>query len=270
MVRFRLALCCLLFTGCLIPLEGDDGFDDPPRPPPPPPLICGDHKRQGGEACDDGNITSGDGCSNSCRIDGTVRVSWRLTTLAGETQPCPDGFDVAEVITQEGIWSAEVKRTFECAAGATDVVLEKRSSEVGHDIQVLIKTASGEVYGESEIDEVDVERRSDSSHRIVTDAGKIHVHWGVWVGNQPTFCSGVAAVDVVVRGAAGTVLAQSFPCDGYGDLTPLGLTPLLPVGTYSVDVSALRGGQSASATIDGIVVPPGGRAVLTSQAKLVF
>jgi cysteine-rich repeat protein len=54
--------------------------DNPPPPPPPeePCSCCGDGVVEGSEQCDDGNTTSGDGCSATCTTeapycgDGTV------------------------------------------------------------------------------------------------------------------------------------------------------------------------------------------------------
>jgi cysteine-rich repeat protein len=271
MLRFVLLLCCVLSTGCFPIIEEDDIHDiggDSPPPPPPRPAVCGDRLQWTGESCDDGNLVNGDGCSANCRVDARVRVSWRLTTLAGETQPCPDGFDVAEVIAQQHSMMLPIKRAFDCSAGTADLVLEELAP-IGHDIKVLIKSASGQLYGESMIDHIDIKTETGSSHEIVTDAGKIHVWWKVWLGTQPTLCDGVSTVQVAVRDTSGTIFSQAFPCGGnFGN--PFGVTPLLPTGSYSVDVSAVRGTQSASVTLDGIAVPTGGRAVISGTADLVF
>ena len=41
-----------------------------PLPPPPPPqVVCGDHRIEENEECDDGNTLSGDGCSTFCRLE---------------------------------------------------------------------------------------------------------------------------------------------------------------------------------------------------------
>jgi cysteine-rich repeat protein len=268
MLRLALVLGCILGgSGCLY-LVGDDihDSDELPPGPPPPPIVCGDRERQGGEACDDGNLIDGDGCSSTCRIDATLHVSWRLATLAGEPRPCPDGFDVAEVVTQEGTFSVKHMARFDCAAGEGAVIVEQHSPEIGHDVQVLIKSsATGELYGESEIDHVDLQRRTSTSHAIPTDAGKIRTHWTIWVGQTPTFCAGVASVDVVVRSTAGALFSGTFPCG-----QNVGLTPLLPAGSYRVEVTAQRAGQSRTAALDGVAVPTGGRAVLTDSADLVF
>lgn len=38
-------------------------------PPPPPPPICGNGILEAGEACDDGNLVNGDGCSAVCTVE---------------------------------------------------------------------------------------------------------------------------------------------------------------------------------------------------------
>lgn len=37
--------------------------------PPPPTPVCGNGVREGAEACDDGNLTNGDGCDSLCRVE---------------------------------------------------------------------------------------------------------------------------------------------------------------------------------------------------------
>ena len=38
-------------------------------PPPPPSPMCGNGTMESGEACDDGNVASGDGCSAACTVE---------------------------------------------------------------------------------------------------------------------------------------------------------------------------------------------------------
>src|SRR2546430_16093664 len=59
----------------------DFGFYVPDVPPPSDttvpdvvipdvaPAVCGDGLLEGSEGCDDGNLTSGDGCSKSCTVE---------------------------------------------------------------------------------------------------------------------------------------------------------------------------------------------------------
>jgi cysteine-rich repeat protein len=41
----------------------------PPPPPPPATGLCGDSTKDDGEACDDGNDVSHDGCSDTCTVE---------------------------------------------------------------------------------------------------------------------------------------------------------------------------------------------------------
>lgn len=61
----RLSLVCaaVLVAGCG-KVKDPGGSDDGP-----PPSVCGDGVLQGAEECDDGNLTPGDGCDASCRLD---------------------------------------------------------------------------------------------------------------------------------------------------------------------------------------------------------
>lgn len=57
--------------------------DEPSEPPPTPPKplpnpsLCGNGVVDGGEACDDGNTKSGDGCSDQCQPDGAPAIGDR-------------------------------------------------------------------------------------------------------------------------------------------------------------------------------------------------
>lgn len=79
----------------------DAGFADAGCVAPPKPAVCGDGVLDPGEACDDGNVTSGDGCSFDCKIEadyacptpGALCVS---TVVCGDgkitgTEQCDDG-----------------------------------------------------------------------------------------------------------------------------------------------------------------------------------
>jgi cysteine-rich repeat protein len=267
MARFALAIAWLLGAGCDLYTFPEDDLDDLDDGRPPPPItVCGDAVREGLEACDDGNRKDNDGCSASCRREARVHVTWRLATLAGEVQPCPDGFDVAEVLATPSTFVVPIKQRFDCAAGEGDLWIEVNDSLPPYDVWVLIKNgATDELYGLSAIDRVDVRGTElDTDHTIATDAGTITVGWSVWDGNQPRFCHGfVSSIDVVVRGEAGAPIAQSFTCD------TLGVTQLLPTGTYRVEVAAVAGTRTATAAVDGVAVPTGGRTILQS-VDLVF
>lgn len=269
MIARRLACLTLLLStaGCLELLDIEGG-DPVPEPPGPPPVraICGDGEVGGIEACDDGNLAGGDGCSATCRQEATVRVRWQLATFAGVAQPCPAGFDTAEIVLRESVWTVPIRVTAPCDDGAAEVLVELGD----YDVQVQIKNAAtGELFGESQVARFRAsEPWRESAHTIVTDAGKISVFAYPWLGTQPRFCPGIplTSYDVVVRTAGGQVVAMhTFACE-HG-----GVTQLLPVGTYRIEFSAVSGtGAPASAVIPAVDVPSGGRTVMAEPVDLVF
>ncbi|MFK8016014.1 MAG: thrombospondin type 3 repeat-containing protein [Gammaproteobacteria bacterium] len=48
-------------------VEADDA--EPPVPSQCREIVCGDDEQFGGEQCDDGNLTDGDGCSSTCEVE---------------------------------------------------------------------------------------------------------------------------------------------------------------------------------------------------------
>ncbi|MBZ4420576.1 DUF4215 domain-containing protein [Myxococcus sp. RHSTA-1-4] len=57
--------------------DGGSGPDDPDSGVDGGSLLCGDKEKQAGEACDDGNTTSGDGCTADCSA---VETGWSCDT----------------------------------------------------------------------------------------------------------------------------------------------------------------------------------------------
>jgi cysteine-rich repeat protein len=270
MIALRLACLTLTLsaTGCLLPDPfGFEGEEPPAEPPRPPPVqaICGDGRVSGTETCDDGNLAGYDGCSAICQREATVRARWQIATFAGQVQPCPAGFDTAELVLRDSVWTLPVRVTAPCDAGTAEALVVMRD----YDVQVHIKNgATGELYGESQVARFRAsEPWRESEHTIVTDAGKISVFAYPWLGTQPRFCAGLlTSYKVVVRGAAGQlVAAHTFSCD-HG-----GVTQLLPVGTYRVEFSAVSvSGATASAVIPAVDVPGGGRTAKPDPVDLVF
>lgn len=67
-----------------VPTDGTTPVnDEPSEPPPSPPKplpnpnLCGNGIVDAGEACDDGNAKSGDGCSDQCQPDGAPAIADR-------------------------------------------------------------------------------------------------------------------------------------------------------------------------------------------------
>lgn len=59
----------------------------------PVTAVCGNNILESGEACDDGNTVSGDGCSNRCRVESTTPTCGNGSLEAGEQ--CDDGNTVS-------------------------------------------------------------------------------------------------------------------------------------------------------------------------------
>ena len=82
-MKVRHRLPWLALTGlCLAACSDDPG-------PAPDPAACGDGAVDTGEQCDDGNITSGDGCSASCRLE--TASSTCGDGIVEESEVCDDG-----------------------------------------------------------------------------------------------------------------------------------------------------------------------------------
>src|SRR5439155_24325452 len=59
---------------------------DAPAPPDcsdPPPATCGNGIVEGTEESDDGNTTSGDGCSATCQLENTSAICAGIPTVSG-------------------------------------------------------------------------------------------------------------------------------------------------------------------------------------------
>ncbi|MBV8760464.1 MAG: DUF4215 domain-containing protein [Deltaproteobacteria bacterium] len=66
-----------------------------------PANVCGDGHVGGTEQCDDGNTTSGDGCSSTCHAEYKTTANWKILNVGSTTpQACPPGFDTAAVYSQ--------------------------------------------------------------------------------------------------------------------------------------------------------------------------
>lgn len=58
-------------------------------PPPPSASVCGNSVVETGEACDDGNVVNGDGCSSTCQVEIPTATCGNGVVETGET--CDDG-----------------------------------------------------------------------------------------------------------------------------------------------------------------------------------
>lgn len=73
---FLLAFSLLILNGCCqvlnIPFLCDNSGPPPTTPPPQSNPVCGNGQVEFQEQCDDGNTSSGDGCSSSCQNENPV------------------------------------------------------------------------------------------------------------------------------------------------------------------------------------------------------
>jgi hypothetical protein len=156
---------------------------------------------------------------------------------------------------------------FPCEDGTGELRLEQNHSSYDLRVQITNST-TGEIYGGSTTDRLFLTQpRRYSNHTIHTDAGVLRIGWDVWDGAQRHgWCpsSGLIPIDITLQGATGAPFAYSFSC-----YIPPVETPLLPSGTYQVQVSGVWGTRSASASLE-VVIPTGGNTVTAPFVKLVF
>lgn len=90
------------------------------------PHVCGDGVKETDEACDDGNVVSGDGCSSICEIEVppdpvvlNADLSWTAPTLNTDGSPLTDlaGFIVYYGLTQGGPYTTEEQINDPAAVG---------------------------------------------------------------------------------------------------------------------------------------------------------
>jgi cysteine-rich repeat protein len=71
-----------------------------------PVSTCGNHVVEGLETCDDGNTTSGDGCSSTCRVEapGSAPLGVRVDHVASGTSDGNTVLEPGETVTVAPIW----------------------------------------------------------------------------------------------------------------------------------------------------------------------
>lgn len=229
--------CALVLGGCIL------GSDDPEP-------VCGDGHVDAGEACDDGNNISDDGCS-ACVVDivpRTLGVAWTLRSASSPTPvACPAGFDTAEVVTQDvasdGTPMGEPRvDVFDCSTGSGMIVFD--ASNVGL-VRASVRITSGtggSVFAESVPATVDLSAGDDELEvAILTDGGYLHVGWtlrGETSGNELTCASVEPDEIVVVSAGSSSMYTDRFACaDGEG------LTGALPADTYGLSITAEANGE---------------------------
>jgi len=177
----------------------------------------------------------------------SVFVRWGLQNAAGVSQPCPAGFGTTQVLTStlgSGPWVPIAD--LPCADGS-GIVTVGTFERIPPTVMVRITDGpGGHLFGESE----PTTARSSVSFTVVTDLGRLKVHWGLSQGGVTKSCNdlGIDTVQVEVTPAQGQIITQSTPCTNYSTTTGL-----LPTGTARVVVTA----GTKSGALDNVAVPMG-------------
>jgi cysteine-rich repeat protein len=62
--------------------------------------VCGNGHVETGEECDDGNTANGDGCTSACKAEFKTTANWSFKLVDGTPQTCPPGYDTAALYSQ--------------------------------------------------------------------------------------------------------------------------------------------------------------------------
>lgn len=237
-----LAVVIALQTGCVLLV------DDEPGP------ACGDGFVDSGEACDDGNSISDDGCS-SCSIDVQtryLRVNWRLRDIATATvTACPASFDTAELVTEQVTVSGEpiggmTVDVHSCATGGGTVPIQV--GQLGGNVRtwVRITNGAGNLYAESLVTTVDLSTADAMIDvGILNDGGYFEVAWTLRGATSGTVlsCSSADEPDsielVTTLASPSLAFSDKFTCeDGSG------ITGGLRAGSYTASLAAVKNDAS--------------------------
>jgi cysteine-rich repeat protein len=225
--------------------------------------FCGDGILDTGEASDDGNNVSGDGCSATCDLEATphtTHATWQLKDIDGTNAGCPAGFDTAIVVSWKLDGSGNPIGT--CAPGGTpsgtcylDIFNCAAGSGTTGPISagdfmtfVAVTNASGsDVYAETLSDVVNLTTANGTfpndpgltDGTIYKNGGYFEASWtliGATSGNTLTCATaGSGGVSVLSTVTGGTQAADDvFKCTDH-----FGITGGLLEGSYTVSVSAL-------------------------------
>jgi hypothetical protein len=177
----------------------------------------------------------------------SVTVRWKLENAAGEPQPCPAGFDTAEVIVLGVRGGVQSSNPFPCTDGEGVVTIRPVPRE-SYGVMVRIRDGvDGPLFGET----FPALASGDVTLTVITDLGRLRVHWTLSQGGVTRTCAdlGIDMVQIEVTPAQGQPMTRSAFC-------VLGQEPTnpLPTGTARVVVTA----GTTSGSLDNVAVPTGG------------
>jgi fibro-slime domain-containing protein len=110
-------------AGCTAECRLEPGYACEPPPPTPIPsnparchrTVCGDSTLEGGEACDDGNVIDGDGCSASCTLEPSCKGGTCVSICGDRIKLQPEECDDGNLTAGDGCSPAcAVERGFAC------------------------------------------------------------------------------------------------------------------------------------------------------------
>ncbi|CAN5375974.1 hypothetical protein BH11MYX1_BH11MYX1_02460 [soil metagenome] len=243
----NLAFLALVAAGCTTTVTTTTSF-------------CGDGYVDQGEACDDGNNASGDGCSAAClvetgggRVTGYTTASWHLTNVANQQFNCPSGFNTAALYSQEVDASyndvgAPVIDLFNCA-DFTGKSAALAATTYYSWVAITTDTNSSQ-YATSTQAFVDL-TVSDKSYSadILEDGGYFQLQWALTLGGQPTTCAAQASVHGIEAVSTDTANASNFASDIFPCADHFGITSPFTTGTYTVSIDALNANNQAIGTV---------------------
>jgi len=213
------------------------------EPIDPPEPFCGDGAIDIGEACDDGNFFSADGCSASCFVEHPLAVTWQLAKLGGGSLPCLDNQIEIETVLHDG-HDNELEHITEarrCGDGQT--VLQRMAG----DYRVTLH--AGDDVGQPVEAHLDPGGGS-AAVQLLVDAGYVDVYWLATPVDEDCAHLGATALDVIITPDGAAPMTIERPC------SQTFRTPPLPAGKATVQVKVI-GASSLAAEVD---IPPRERA----------
>ena len=189
-------------------------------------------------------------------------------TAAGELQPCPPGFDVAEVMITSSRQISSFVTPFPCADGVGMVTTHPSNRDSNGVFVRISRSLGGEVFGTSGAPGVLISPTGtpfETTLVVITDRGSVGVSWTFTQAGMPRTCEeiGVMTTQVDFIPSTGLTVTEIVPCPYFQT------GARLPSGPARVVISAGSASGSASASSD-VVVPMGGLSTTVAPINLSF